>query len=50
MIFPHFRHRAFIALAMSELAGMSCGTRAAEDPVAQFEREVKPLLEERCFK
>ena len=35
------------------LAGACCaltgGARAAEDPLAQFEKEVRPLLADRCF-
>jgi mono/diheme cytochrome c family protein len=41
MRFFHF----LVSIALSAGA-----VRAAGDPVAQFEREVKPILEERCFK
>src|SRR5687767_7019027 len=40
--------RAFLVLALP-LWMAAAVVVAAEDPVAQFEREVRPILEERCF-
>lgn len=39
--------RPILSLSLAFIAS-ACAC-AAEDPVAQFEREVKPILEERCF-
>ena len=50
MNFLRFQHRALVALTSGVLVSASIKAGAADDPVAQFEREVKPLLEERCFK
>jgi len=36
-----------LALCLSAFAGVTAS--ATPDPIAQFEREVKPLLEQRCF-
>jgi mono/diheme cytochrome c family protein len=50
MTSAHLRNRAFFALTMGLLVGASPTVHGADDPVAQFEREVKPILEEHCFK
>src|SRR5689334_9927741 len=41
--------RTILALCASALPWMALAARAAEDPLAQFEREVRPLLEQKCF-
>nr|MDQ3623000.1 DUF1549 domain-containing protein [Verrucomicrobiota bacterium] len=38
-----------LAFACCLLAGLAMETSAAEDPVTEFERKVRPILEERCF-
>jgi mono/diheme cytochrome c family protein/cytochrome c553 len=44
------RHRAIAAVGAVVLGCIALGASAAEDPVAEFEKEVRPLLEERCVK
>src|SRR5436190_1948899 len=47
MNFLRFQHRAFTALVSGVLG---CVAGAADDLVAQFENEVRPILTERCVK
>jgi cytochrome c553 len=42
--------RTLLVLALPLWIDASAVVAAAEDPTAQFEKEVRPILEERCFK
>jgi hypothetical protein len=47
---PRFIFSQPIVAALAVTIGLACGVARGEDPVAQFEREVRPILEENCFK
>jgi hypothetical protein len=40
----------FISHSIVAAFAAAIGVARAEDPAAQFEREVRPILEENCFK
>src|SRR5436190_15244058 len=49
MIFSRSFSSSCLAASSGVLATLSSSTFAVEDPLTQFERDVRPVLEERCF-
>jgi cytochrome c553 len=50
MFLSQLRSPICLAVTFCALVALSGSAQAAQDPLTQFEREVRPILEERCFK